>query len=99
MRMLGCVSPATAGTLRILGMDPARDGRRIRARLGVVPQDDVLDPDLTLRENLTMYGLYFGLSRRVIRERAERLLEFAQLEEKAGEPLGALSGGMRRRLT
>jgi lipooligosaccharide transport system ATP-binding protein len=99
MRMLGCVSTATAGTLRILGMDPARDGRRIRARLGVVPQDDVLDPDLTVRENLTMYGLYFGLSRQVIRERTERLLEFAQLEEKAGETLGALSGGMRRRLT
>lgn len=83
MRMLGCVSPVTSGTLRILGMDPARDGRRIRARLGVVPQDDALDAELTVRENLLMYGHYFGLSRRVLAERATRLLEFAQLEDKA----------------
>ncbi|RCG32061.1 ABC transporter ATP-binding protein [Sphaerisporangium album] len=99
MRMLGCVSPPTGGDLRILGMDPRRDGRRIRARLGVVPQDDVLDPDLSVRENLLMYGIYFGLPRRVVRERAGRLLDFAQLEDKAEEKLGSLSGGMRRRLT
>ncbi|WP_405141004.1 ABC transporter ATP-binding protein [Sphaerisporangium sp. NBC_01403] len=99
MRMLGCVSPVTSGTLRILGMDPARDGRRIRARLGVVPQDDALDAELTVRENLLMYGHYFGLSRRVLAERATRLLEFAQLEDKAGDRVEALSGGMRRRLT
>ncbi|MFC4589572.1 ABC transporter ATP-binding protein [Sphaerisporangium corydalis] len=99
MRMLGCVSPPTAGTLRILGMDPARDGRLIRARLGVVPQEDALDVELTVRENLLMYGNYFGIPRRVVKERAARLLEFAQLEEKAGDRVEALSGGMRRRLT
>ncbi|MCW2879081.1 MAG: transporter [Sphaerisporangium sp.] len=99
MRMLGCVSPATAGSLRILGMDPARDGRRIRARLGVVPQEDALDTELTVRENLLMYGHYFGIPRRVINERATRLLDFAQLVDKAGDRVEALSGGMRRRLT
>jgi lipooligosaccharide transport system ATP-binding protein len=99
MRMLGCVSPVTAGSLRILGMDPARDGREIRARLGVVPQEDALDTELSVRENLLMYGRYFGLPRRVISERATRLLEFAQLEDKAADRVEALSGGMRRRLT
>jgi lipooligosaccharide transport system ATP-binding protein len=99
MRMLACVSPVTAGSLRILGMDPARDGRRIRARLGVVPQEDALDTELTVRENLLMYGHYFGLSRRLLKERAAHLLEFAQLEDRADDRVEALSGGMRRRLT
>ena len=99
MRMVGCVSSPTSGTLRILGWDAARQGARIRARLGVVPQDDTLDTELTVRENLLIYGRYFGLSWSVLRERSTQLLEFAQLTEKAGEPVSRLSGGMRRRLT
>ena len=99
MRMIACVSPPTGGTLRVLGMDPAADGRRIRARLGVVPQDDALDRELSVRENLLIYGRYFGLPKAVIAERTARLLEFAQLEERGAERVEALSGGMRRRLT
>ncbi|WP_308169858.1 ABC transporter ATP-binding protein [Acrocarpospora catenulata] len=99
MRMLGGVSAPTAGTLRILGLDPAAHGRRVRARLGVVPQDDSLDVHLTVRENLLVYGRYFGLSRKAVRERAGELLEFARLTEKADERVEHLSGGMRRRLT
>jgi len=99
MRMIGCVSPVTSGTLRILGMDPAADGARIRARLGVVPQDDTLDLELTVRENLLIYGRYFDLPRRVIRERTEQLLAFANLSERGDDRVEPLSGGMKRRLT
>jgi lipooligosaccharide transport system ATP-binding protein len=99
MRMLACVSPVTAGTLMVLGMDPSTQGRAIRAHLGVVAQDDALDSELTVRENLLIYGLYFGLPKAVVSDRAEDLLRFAQLEEKAPERVSALSGGMRRRLT
>jgi len=99
MRMIGCVSAPTAGTLRILGMDPGRDGPAIRARLGVCPQEDSLDPELTVRENLTTYARYFGIARQVARARAEELLEFVQLAERAGSKVEPLSGGMKRRLT
>jgi lipooligosaccharide transport system ATP-binding protein len=99
MRMVAAVSPISGGRLTILGMDPATHGPQIRARLGSVPQDDTLDTELTVRENLLVYGRYFGLPRAVIRERAARLLEFARLEDKADEQVEALSGGMRRRLT
>jgi lipooligosaccharide transport system ATP-binding protein len=99
MRMIGCISPVTSGRLRVLGMDPAVDGRKIRARIGVVPQDDALDSELTVLENLLIYGRYFGLSKTEIAERSAELLEFAQLEEKAKERVERLSGGMRRRLT
>jgi lipooligosaccharide transport system ATP-binding protein len=99
MRMIGCVSPVTEGTLRVLGHDPAVDGSRIRARLGVVPQEDTLDVELTVRENLLVYGRYFGLSRQVVRERADQLLEFVQLAERAESKVEPLSGGMKRRLT
>src|SRR3989440_7802472 len=99
MRMIGCVSPPTAGTLRILDMDPVADGPRIRGRLGVVPQQDTLDNELTVRENLIIYGRYFGLSRSEVRARADRLLEFVQLDERAGSKVEPLSGGMKRRLT
>ncbi len=99
MRMIGCVSPPSGGTLRILGLDPVRDGPSIRARLGVVPQLDTLDTELTVRENLIIYGRYFGLSRREVRERADRLLDFVQLSERAGDRVEPLSGGMKRRLT
>nr|WP_238433079.1 ABC transporter ATP-binding protein [Micromonospora tarensis] len=99
MRMIAATSPISGGTLRVLGMDPMRQGPEIRARLGVVTQDDHLDNELTVRENLHIYGRYFGLPRAVIRDRATRLLDFAQLQEKAGDQVETLSGGMRRRLT
>jgi len=99
MRMIAAVSPATSGELRVLGMDPRTDGPLIRARLGVCPQEDSLDPDLRVRENLLVYGRYFGLSRRAVRERADELLEFAQLTDKAKAKVDDLSGGMKRRLT
>jgi lipooligosaccharide transport system ATP-binding protein len=99
MRMIGCVSAPSGGTLRILGMDPVRDGPRIRARLGVCPQLDSLDPELTVRENLTVYARYFGIPRRLARERADELIEFVQLTDRAGDKVEPLSGGMKRRLT
>jgi lipooligosaccharide transport system ATP-binding protein len=99
MRMIGCVSPPSEGELTILGGDPVKDGSAIRARLGVVPQEDTLDVELTVRENLLVYGRYFGLPRRVIKERTEQLLEFVQLQDRAGDKVDPLSGGMKRRLT
>ena len=99
MRMIACVSPITSGTLRILDMDPVRDGPRIRARLGVVPQLDTLDNELTVRENLIIYGRYFGMSRKEIGVRADELLEFVQLKDRAKDRVDPLSGGMKRRLT
>jgi lipooligosaccharide transport system ATP-binding protein len=99
MRMIGCVSPPTSGELSIFGQDPVADGPAIRARLGVVPQEDTLDVELTVRENLLVYGRYFGLSRAVIRERSERLLDFVQLADRAGDRVDPLSGGLKRRLT
>jgi lipooligosaccharide transport system ATP-binding protein len=99
MRMIGATSPVSGGTLRVLGMDPARQGPEVRARIGVVPQDDCLDRELTVRENLYVYGRYFGLAKGVIHGRLAGLLAFAQLEEKADAQVEALSGGMRRRLT
>jgi lipooligosaccharide transport system ATP-binding protein len=99
MRMVGCVSPLSGGTLRLFGQDPATHGPQIRARLGVVPQRDTLDEELTVEENLWVYGRYFGLSRREARERAVELLDFAQLSDRANERVEPLSGGMKRRLT
>ena len=99
MRMIGCVSPPTSGELLILGLDPRTDGSRIRARLGVVPQRDTLDEELTVAENLIVYGRYFGMSRAAIRAKAAELLEFAQLSERADHRVEPLSGGMKRRLT
>ena len=99
MRMIGCVSPPTSGELTIFGADPVRDGSAIRARLGVVPQDDTLDVELTVRENLLVYGRYFGLPRRVIRERTAALLDFVQLADRARDMVDPLSGGLKRRLT
>jgi lipooligosaccharide transport system ATP-binding protein len=98
MRMIGCVSPPTDGRLTVLDRDPLRDGPAIRARFGVCPQEDNLDREMTARECLTTYARYFGLSRATARERADRLLEFVQLDERATSKVGTLSGGMRRRL-
>ena len=99
MRMLGCVSPPSGGELSILGLDPVADGSAIRARLGVVPQEDTLDVELTVQENLLIYGRYFGLPRQVIRERTARLLDFVQLSDRATDHVEPLSGGLKRRLT
>jgi len=99
MRMIGAVSPVTAGHLRVLDMDPATQGPAIRARLGVVPQDDNLDGELPVDENLLIYGRYFDLPRRVLRPRIDELLDFAQLTERRDAKVDSLSGGMKRRLT
>src|SRR5215212_7780227 len=99
MRMIGCTSPVSSGELRILDMDPKRHGPQIRARLGVVPQADTLDNELTVRENLLIYGRYFGLARDECARRADELLDFAQLTERANDQVEPLSGGMKRRLT
>jgi lipooligosaccharide transport system ATP-binding protein len=99
MRMIGCVSPVTEGELSILGLDPRADGPRIRSRLGVVPQQDSLDTELSVRDNLVIYGRYFGLSRAEATRRAVELLAFTQLSERANDKVEPLSGGMKRRLT
>jgi lipooligosaccharide transport system ATP-binding protein len=99
MRMIGCVSPPSSGELTILGLDSVTDGQAIRARLGVVPQEDTLDVELTVRENLLIYGRYFGLPRSVIAERTTRLLDFVQLTDRGDDEVEPLSGGMKRRLT
>ncbi len=99
MRMISCVSPRSGGELRVLGMDPDSDGPRIRARLGVVPQEDNLDTELTVWDNMVVYGRYFDLPRPLIRERAAELLEFVQLNDRRNSKVDPLSGGMKRRLT
>ena len=98
MRMIGAVSPVTDGHLRVLGLDPDTQGAELRARLGVVPQEDALDQELTVAENLAIYGRYFDLPRAVIRERIDELLEFVQLTERRGAQVDPLSGGMKRRV-
>jgi len=99
MRMIGCVSPVTGGELRVFGMDPQTHASAIKARLGVVPQQDNLDNEITVRENLLMYARYFDIPREVAARRAAELLEFVQLSERATSEVEPLSGGMKRRLT
>ena len=99
MRMIGAVSPRTDGELSVLGTDPEQNGPRIRARLGVVPQSDTLDTELTVLENLLIYGRYFDLSYAEARRRAMELLQFVQLTDRARDLVEPLSGGMKRRLT
>jgi lipooligosaccharide transport system ATP-binding protein len=99
MRMIAAVSPVTGGRLSILGMDPATSGSRIRARIGVCPQEDSLDNELGVHENLVVYGRYFGLTRKEASARADDLLAFVQLTDKAKVMVDELSGGMKRRLT
>jgi lipooligosaccharide transport system ATP-binding protein len=99
MRMVAAVSPVSGGTLRILGLDPAVDGPAVRARIGVCPQEDTLDTELNVRDNLYIYGRYFGIPRAEVRQRVEELLDFVQLTEKADAKVEDLSGGMKRRLT
>ncbi|MDE3065417.1 MAG: ABC transporter ATP-binding protein [Acidobacteriota bacterium] len=99
MRMISAVSQPTSGTISIFGLDPRTHGPEIRGRLGVVPQEDTLELELSVRQNLEMFGRYFDLPRRIVRERASELLDFAQLSERADDKVDNLSGGMKRRLT
>jgi lipooligosaccharide transport system ATP-binding protein len=99
MRMIGAVSTRTSGELSVLGLDPDSDGPSIRAQLGVVPQEDNLDVELRARDNLIVYGRYFGIPRAVCAQRADELLAFAQLSDRATTKVDELSGGMKRRLT
>jgi lipooligosaccharide transport system ATP-binding protein len=99
MRMIGAVSQRTSGDLTVLGLDPDTHGPEIRSRLGVVPQEDNLDTELKVRDNLIVYGRYFGIPRSVCATRADELLDFAELADKAKVKVDELSGGMKRRLT
>jgi lipooligosaccharide transport system ATP-binding protein len=99
MRMIGCTSPRTGGSLQVMGMDPASRSAEIKARLGVVPQADNLDIELTVRENLEMYARYFDVPKDVAKQRVDELIEFVQLGDKAAGKVEPLSGGMKRRLT
>ena len=99
MRMIACASPATEGDLTVLNMNPRSDASRIKARLGVVPQQDNLDMEITVRENLLMYARYFDIPRHVAERRAGDLLEFVELTDRAAAQVESLSGGMKRRLT
>jgi lipooligosaccharide transport system ATP-binding protein len=99
MKMIACSSPITEGELTVIGMDPRTEAAQIKAHLGVVPQTDNLDEELTVRENLEMYARYFDIPREVARQRTDELLEFVQLAERANDQVDPLSGGMKRRLT
>jgi len=99
MRMIGGTLLRTSGVLEVLGLDPETRGPEVRASLGVVPQSDNLDEELRARDNLIVYGRYFGLPLSYLRPKADELLEFAQLTDKANAKVSALSGGMKRRLT
>ena len=99
MRIIGATSQRTSGEITILGKDPEKFGPQIRAHLGVIPQKDNLDEQLTVTENLYIYGRYFGLANKFIKGKIDELLEFAQLEEKRDAKVESLSGGMKRRLT
>ena len=98
MRMVGAVSPVTSGELRIFGLDPATHGQEIKARLGNCPQKDLLDEELSVEENLWVYGRFCGLRRTEVRQLACELLDFAQLTERRADKVEHLSGGMKRRL-
>jgi lipooligosaccharide transport system ATP-binding protein len=99
MRMISAVSVPSSGSLSIFGLDPRTHGPEIRGRIGVVPQEDTLELELSVRLNLEMFGRYFDLPRRVVRERAAELLEFTQLAERGDDKVDNLSGGLKRRLT
>jgi lipooligosaccharide transport system ATP-binding protein len=99
MKMIAAVSTRTSGDLTVLGLDPNTDGPAIRSQLGVVPQEDNLDQELRVRENLITYGRFFGMSHAEVGKRADELLEFAQLSDRAKAKVEPLSGGMKRRLT
>ncbi len=98
IRMIQAQSPPTSGTLSVLDLDVAKSPRLVKARVGVVPQENNLDPDFTVRKNLLVYARFFGIRRNEANARAEKLLDFVQLRDKADSPIPTLSGGMKRRL-
>lgn len=98
MKMIQCISPKSGGTLEVFGMDVDTQARRIKSRLGVVPQENNLDPDFSAYRNLLIYARYFGIPKREAEKRADELLAFMQLEEKRDVLVDNLSGGMKRRL-
>jgi len=99
MKMIYCRTPVSAGSLHVLGLDVVHEVREVKRRIGVVTQDNDLDPDLTVMQNLALYASFFGLSPRRAIDRAHELLAFVQLEDKAKQYVKELSGGMKRRLT
>jgi len=99
VRMISCVSPVTEGELVVDGLDVRRESRRIKSILGIVPQEDNLDPDLSVRQNLAVYARYFDMPKELANERIDESLALFQLEEKQREPIWALSTGLKRRLT
>jgi lipooligosaccharide transport system ATP-binding protein len=99
MRMIGGSTVRSGGSLTVAGLDPQTQGPQVRAMLGVVPQQDNLDTELTVRENLMVYGRYFGLPMSYVRPKTDELIAFAQLQDKANAKVDELSGGMKRRLT
>lgn len=98
MRMVYCRSPLTSGSLKVTGRDVTSDARMIKEKVGVVPQENNLDPDLSVRDNLLIYARYFRLPRTIAEQRADELIEFAELQEKRNARIETLSGGMKRRL-
>jgi len=98
MRMISCISPPSGGTLEVLGLTVAAHAREIKGRMGVVPQENNLDEEVSVLENLLIYARYFGVKRSVSEPRADEHLKFVQLEDKRDWPITKLSGGMKRRL-
>ncbi len=98
MKIISCFFPPTAGTLKVFGIDVTADPAAIKARIGVMPQENNLDPDLSVIENLVVYARYFDISKKASLPRARQLLDFVELTDKAGEKIANLSGGMKRRL-
>ena len=98
IRVLCAASPRDAGEVEVLGRDPAREPRALKARLGVVPQQDNLDPDFSVRRNLVVYARYFGIPAERARAKADELLRFVRVEDRADGVVEELSGGLRRRL-
>ncbi len=99
LRMLLAHTPPSAGRIEVLGYSMPGEARAARARIGVVAQEDNLDPDFTVLENLLSYARYFGIKPRAMRRGTSALLEFAALEGREGARIHELSGGMQRRLT
>jgi lipooligosaccharide transport system ATP-binding protein len=99
MKMIYCRTPVTSGTLDVVGLDARRNQRAIKSRIGVVAQENDLDPDLTVRQNLAVYAMFFGMSRAAAYEKADEIIGFITLEEKSSNLVKELSGGMKRRLT
>jgi lipooligosaccharide transport system ATP-binding protein len=98
MKMLYGAAIPSAGSLTVAGLDVTREERQVKRRIGVVPQENNLDDDLKVRENLLVYGRYYDIPRKVALQRADELLDFVELGERAEARVDQLSGGMKRRL-